>query len=177
MYSREALGVRIYVLHLFTRSPLHPPLAGSPVRRMVLTPLPSRRCAARRNKYFRTSYRFSALQKAQLPSNGLCSHIYHRPVRARKARSAPRNYPPPDPPRIVRARGPRDASFADENALFERYQRSEKALVEAVLRSETRMNWFGGPQKLRAPNGIREPVRASRHCQYRDAILRNWFQP
>ena len=31
--------------------------------------------------------------------------------------------------------------------------------MPGVLRSETRVNWFGGPQKLRAPNGIREPVR------------------
>jgi hypothetical protein len=53
----------------------------------------------------------------------------------------------------------------------------ERNHMPGVLRSETRVNWFGGPQKLRAPNGIREPVRASRHCQYRDAILRNWFQP
>ena len=35
----------------------------------------------------------------------------------------------------------------------------ERNHMPGVLRSETRVNWFGGPQKLRAPNGIREPVR------------------
>ena len=38
----------------------------------------------------------------------------------------------------------------------------ERNHTPGALRVETRMNWFGGSQKLRASNDIQEPVRAAR---------------
>jgi hypothetical protein len=39
---------------------------------------------------------------------------------------------------------------------------TERHHTPGVLRSESRMNWFSGSQKLRASNDIKEPVRAIR---------------
>jgi hypothetical protein len=59
---------------------------------------------------------------------------------------SPHLFPSPPPQAI-----PDDANSLDE-----------RNHTPGVLRSEIRMNRFGGPQKPRAPNGIREPVRATR---------------
>jgi len=53
----------------------------------------------------------------------------------------------------------------------------ERNRTPGVLRSETRLNWFGGPQKDSEPPTVFKNLRwRLGHCQDRHAILRNWFQ-
>jgi len=53
----------------------------------------------------------------------------------------------------------------------------ERNHMPGVLRSETRMNWFACLKNSEPPTVFENLFGRVGHCQYRDAILRNWFQP